>query len=711
MRWFDRNWWGDLRVQHKVWAILLLLLIPLLSAMTAHLYLIQQLLTIERQRHQAILAREQTHILRRLSIDIEDAFRGYLLTRQSAFLAPLEEAATKLQPAIDRMTELAQKVPGLQDDIQGIEHRLKELLSSKQMLLQQFQSGEEELVLRYVRSGQGLSFSDTLRHDLRAIEDRLGRELNRSEERTDELSRSAFWGLLFVVMGGIVLGLTGIRLLTRSITHPLEVLRASVTTFGQEAESRQALDSISIQSSDELGQLARSYEEMAFRIRGYIHELETINAIGHEINTIGPDGLDGALKRITDRAVDLIKADTCLVMQRNDRMGCWIIEAASGEWNDRLRKTVMLWEELPVCVQAFERCHPAIGKDLRSDSRSEVARRNLIGDSMLSIPLRAQGKPFGVLALLRESKVAHQDWNLRLATGLAEEAALAISNVRLYEASHEKEKGLAARLRQLEYLAETLAHDLKGPGQRMEGLASILLKEYHGHLDERAAKWLRLIEQNGQELVERVENILAVARVGARQGAVVAVDASVVIGDVLKARAGELEQCQARIHVAREFPLVACHRDYLRQVFDNLISNALKFSGEGAPPHITISMTRNDKMVCFEVSDCGIGIPAQQHERVFEPFVRLQLNESTGSGIGLTIVKRIVELYGGRVWIESNIGTGCTVKFTLPALSDFGPPSSFPDVLPVDVTSPDLFSGAPADPHPVRPSVDEKGAV
>ncbi len=705
--------WSQSRVQHKVWAILLLLLVPLLSAIAIHAYLIQQLLTIELQRHHTILAREQTHILRRLAVDIEDAFRGYLLTRQTAFLAPLEEAETRLQPVIERMTELARHVPGLASDVQEAEERLSELLRSKKLLLRQFQTGQEEQVLSYVRSGQGLSLSDQLRNDLRAIEDRLDREVNRSEESSVELSRVAFGGLLLAVAGGLALGLIGARLLATSLTVPLSILRSSVARFGQdqESDSGEELESRSIQSSDELGQLARSYEDMALRIKGYIRELETINAISHEINTIGPDGLGGALKRITDRAVDLIKADVCLVLQRNDQMGCWVVEAASGEWNDRLKKTVMLWEELPVSVKAFETRQPAIGENLRSDDRPQVTRRNRIGDSMLSIPLLAQGVSFGVLVLLRDRKAGRDHWNVRLATGLGEAAALAISNARLYEAAYEKQKGLAARLRQLEHLAETLAHDLKGPGQRMEGLASILRKEYHERLDQRAEKWLSMIEQNGQELVERVENILATAQVGTRQAVVVAVDAAVVIGEVLKARAGELEECRAHLHVEPSFPLVACHGDYLRQVFDNLISNAMKFTPAGTPPDIRITCTRHEHMVCFGVSDRGIGIPPSQRERVFEPFVRLQQNEAQGSGIGLAIVKRIVELYGGTVWIESDTGTGCTVKFTLPALSDFKPPSSSPEVVPVDTLSSDLFGAVPPDTHPGRMGIDKKGAV
>jgi len=205
----------------------------------------------------------------------------------------------------------------------------------------------------------------------------------------------------------------------------------------------------------------------------------------------------------------------------------------------------------------------------------------------------------------------------------------------------------------------------------MGELAKLFVQRYVGQGDERAARWLTLIEENGNEIVQRVEGILSVARVGAWQGAVTAVDSALVIGDVLKAHAEEIERRHAAVEVAR-LPLVACHGAYLRQVFDNIVSNALKYTRPGEPPSLTISAQVEHNMVCFSVQDRGIGIPSSQRSRVFQPFVRLRQTEAAGSGIGLTIVQRIVELYGGQVWIEDNEGEGCTVKFSVPWLREDG---------------------------------------
>lgn len=667
-----RAWWDHLRVQQKVLAILLGVFVPLVAAVAVHVSLINHLLGVQRQHHQIVTVRQQILILRRLAVDIEDAFRGYLLTRQDWFLKPLEEAEAKLNPTVGRAMELVAPTPELAEDVRHVSERLKELLESKQALIRQVQAGHQQEVLEYVRSGQGLALSDELRGEFRLIEDRLEDKLKSFEVDETALARKAFWGLLLAVVGGLTLALVGARLLAKSITGPIAVLQSSVVTLAERAAGEGPVPALATRSSDEIGKLAQSFEEMARRIRQQIQELEAISASGHEINTIGPDGLAGVLRRITDRAASLLQVDVCLVMLRNEQMGCWVVDAASGEWDEKLNQTVMLWEEFPISVQAFESRQPAFGDDVRQDGRPDVLRQNLIGQSMLAIPLLSQGEAFGVLVLLREQVVAREDWlaRLRLAKGFADEAAIAIANARLYEALSQKEKGLESRLRELGHLAETLAHDLKAPGERMESLASLLLKEYGGTLDERATKWLRLIEANGRDLTARVHTILEMARLGAPREAVEAVDPAVLLNEVVKAWAGELERRHVRVQMDPRFPMVACHRAYLRQVFDNLISNAVKFSGNRSDPMVRITAERTGEHVEFSVTDNGVGIPPEQRERVFEAFVRLSPSSGKGSGIGLTIVKRLVELYGGKVWIESNEPTGCIVRFTLPALGE-----------------------------------------
>lgn len=664
------DWWSRLRIQHKVWAVLLLLCVPLIAGLSTHLYLVQQLLTIQQQRQDLILAHEQVNLLRRLAVDIEDGFRGYLLTQQPAFLAPLTEAESKIDQALEDAKRTLATAAGSAATLTPIERQLKDFLRSKHELIAEVQRGDAENALAYVRSGEGLRMSDRFREQLRSIEDHLEHQRELFNEQGIALSKLTFIGLWIALAGVVILGWTSSRMLARSLTNPLTRLHSATAKIGTEVDTAgiTALLSSGHASKDELGRLEAAFLHMAEQIGEHVHELEVLNTIGQEINTIGPDGLEGVLRRITDRAAELVEADACMVFLRDERMGCWVVEAASGEWNDRLKKSVMLWEELPVCVEAFETRSAATGNHFHSDERPQVLRRNLLGESMLAIPLLSQGTPFGVLSLSSQTARPAQEWNQRLAKGLTQEAALAISNARLYEAVQQKQKRLLARLRQLEHLAETLAHDLKGPGARMEELAKLLVQKFSGQVDERTGKWLRLLQENGKDIVARVEGILEVARVGSGQGSVTAVDPRLILDEVVKSYAGEIERLGATVEIEPGFPLVASHGAYLRQIFDNLVSNALKYPRPGEPPTLKITSTTGQHMVCFAVQDRGIGIPLEQRKRVFQPFVRLRPTDSPGSGIGLAIVQRILALYGGQVWIEGEEGEGCTVKFTLPWL-------------------------------------------
>ena len=670
-RWVGQ-WGNHLRIQQKVWVVLLLLCLPLSVGIATHLYVVKQLLVLQQQRQEIMLADEQVRVLGRLAIDIEDGFRGYVLTQQSAFLAPLVEAEWKLDQALLAARQSLTKLSDPPRSLAAIEQQLKDLLRSKHELIADIQRGPADNALAYVRSGEGLRRSDLLRESLRAIEDRLERQRNSLNEQADALSHRTFVGLWITLAAVVALGWIVSRILARSLTDPITKLQSATARIGAQVDVEGIAELLAVGrgAKDELGQLAEAYLTMARRIETNIQEIEALDTIGQEINTIGSDDLDGALRHITDRAVELVQTDVCLVLLCDERERYWIVEAASGEWNDRLKREVIPWIKLPVGIHAFETRAVATGEWFHVDEWPQMFRRNLFVNSVLAIPLFSQGTPFGVLSFLNEQPRAPHEWNQRLAEGLAEEVALAISNARLHEAAQEKQQRLLTRLRQLEHLAEALAHDLKGPGARMEELARLLVQQNSGQFDDRTKRWLSLIEENGKDLVQRVEGIMTVAHVGADQEAVTAIDPTAVIRQVLDARADEIRRLCATIQIEPGLPLVACHSASLRQVFDNLVSNAFKFTRDGESPEVKITGCQQGSMVVFSVEDRGIGIPSSQRTRVFQPFVRLLMSEAAGDGIGLTIIQRIVELYGGTVWIDGAEGAGCTVQFTVPSVQE-----------------------------------------
>ncbi len=668
MAWSPATWWQQLTVRRKVWTVIVLLLIPLLFSLAVHLYVTSQLLSIQHERQSVLLAREYIHVIHRLAIDGEDAYHGYLASARAEFAAALAKTETELEQVLRETRQASAGRSTAADELRALIPGVEQLLASLHGMLVEIHAGRPP-------ASSGHLLSDALRKNLRTVEDRLDVSRRTLNQRAERLSAWTFAELWCALGSFLVLGWLGSRLLVRSITHPLARLQKASAGFGRGTDTAQfaALLPARDQPTDELGMLARAYQDMALRIGAHIRELETLEAIGTEINAIGPDGLDGVLRRITDRAAEMVEADVCLVMLRNEKMGCWVVEAASGEWNERLCKSVMLWEEFPICAQAYEERKVAYGKDLQEDQRPQVLRRNLIGRGMAAVPLLSQGEAFGVLALISRAQREPSAWNVHLAVGLAQQAAVAISNAHLYEAAQQKQQGLVMRLKQLELLAESLAHDLKGPGARMGELARLFVQEYGRPTDERAARWLHLIEENGKDIARRVEGILSVARIGVGQGAVTAVDPALVVGDVVKAHADDIERCTAVVRVQPDLPMVACHGTYLRQVFDNLLTNALKYARPGQPSTVEIGCEIQGRLARFTVRDDGPGIPHDQRVRVFEPFVRLRATEAPGSGIGLTIVRRIVELYGGTVWIDGSESEGCAVRFTMPLFRDVCP--------------------------------------
>jgi signal transduction histidine kinase len=170
--------------------------------------------------------------------------------------------------------------------------------------------------------------------------------------------------------------------------------------------------------------------------------------------------------------------------------------------------------------------------------------------------------------------------------------------------------------------------------------------------------------------------VLRLARIGSVHEVVEAVNPGEVVQDVLTGCAEQIERTGARVEVAEAFPRVACNHVHLFQILDNLIRNALKFVPKDRTPYIEIGirdgrangmgLTSSLEARVLFVRDNGIGIEPADHNRVFEPFERLGQNDASGTGIGLAIVKKITELYQGRVWVESEPGQGSTFCFTLP---------------------------------------------
>jgi len=216
-------------------------------------------------------------------------------------------------------------------------------------------------------------------------------------------------------------------------------------------------------------------------------------------------------------------------------------------------------------------------------------------------------------------------------------------------------------LRQFAYAA---SHDLQEPLRTVSLYSQLLAKRYKGQLDADADQFIDYTTSSATRMHELVRDLLAFAQ--AAEGPAAA-EGLVSSGDVLERTANGMQLDAAGATVTHgELPAVAVHVQHLGQLFQNLIGNAVKYRGIEAPV-IHVSARRDAGSWVFSVKDNGIGIDPQHHARIFGIFKRLHRQEYAGTGIGLAICSRIVERYGGRIWVESEIGKGANFQFTLPA--------------------------------------------
>src|SRR3989441_3120064 len=657
-----------LSVHRKVILILAFIVLPVVGMMVLYLNALRQSLAVQEEVDRLLEIQVQTEAILSIVVDVQDGFRGFVLVRKEKFLEPFYTAEKAFDPAIN---ELKQRVLDDRDQLQRvsqIEARVRALLQKKKRLIDAVKLGALKPVREHIESGEGQNALNAIREALRVFESIEKQRLSERRARAERLALVTRYGLIGVVIGILVLWWLASRLLARTITGPLATLTAAAREFG----SGRPAARIPVASTDELGLLARTMEEMQARISHHIGQMEAFHAIGQDISTIGPDGLEGVLKRIAETAGSMLSVDLCLVLLWDETIGCWKVGAASGHWHDLLCRSVMIREETPTSLEALTTGTPQKVEDLeaRRDLSSQI-RDRLGGKSLLAVPFVGPKGAFGVLAFasMNEKRV-FTDRDVRLAQQFADQAAIAILNARLYEAAQQRGAGLQNRLEELERYAVNMAHDLKGPARRMAELASLLQVDYKGRFDERSDRYLGWIMETGQQLMARIEEVLRLARLGTVRETIEPVDPAEVVREVIRGCASHIERLGAQVRVANCFPTLACNRVHLFQVLDNLVRNALKFSVDGRPPDVEIGVVKRANETVLFFRDNGIGIPSSEQERIFEPFERLGHKDVPGTGIGLAIVKKIIELYQGRVWVESEPEKGTTFFFTLPLYGD-----------------------------------------
>lgn len=218
----------------------------------------------------------------------------------------------------------------------------------------------------------------------------------------------------------------------------------------------------------------------------------------------------------------------------------------------------------------------------------------------------------------------------------------------------------------LERFAYVASHDLQEP-LRMEAMYTELLGErYQGRLDEKAERYIAYAMDGARRMRQLIDDLLLYSRVQSEAKPAASTDLNEVVSDAIELLAGRIEATGAEVE-RDELPTVTADAAQLRQVLTNLIGNAIKYVSAGTTPRVRIEAERGQGEWVISVADNGIGVAPAHHARIFEIFQRLHGREEyPGTGIGLAIVKRVIERHGGRVWLASELGSGSTFYFSLP---------------------------------------------
>jgi signal transduction histidine kinase len=288
--------------------------------------------------------------------------------------------------------------------------------------------------------------------------------------------------------------------------------------------------------------------------------------------------------------------------------------------------------------------------------------------SILSVPLRTKRGVIGVLQVTDTQTDRFDETHLALIEPLAASAAIAINNAELVEALRQRTAELETRNEELDAFAHTAAHDLKGPLGYIVGFAKVLAQDYATMPEEQLSRYLHTIARSGDKMGDIIDALLLLASAHKLEDVELQpLEMADIVDEALQRLAFMVDQYQAEIILPDSWPVAMGYGPWVEEVWVNYISNALKYGGQ--PPRVELGATAQpDGALRFWVRDNGAGLAPEEQARLFTPFTRFDQVRAKGHGLGLSIVRRIVEKLGGEVGIESEVGQGSTFSFTLPGI-------------------------------------------
>ena len=422
----------------------------------------------------------------------------------------------------------------------------------------------------------------------------------------------------------------------------------------------------------------RLFQELQTRTRELARSVDELRALG-EVGRAVSSTLDveTVLNTIVSRASQLAGADGCTIYEYDSDAEEFRLRAAHNADAGFVAATraVPLRKGEGVMGRAVQMREPIQIPDIAVPGAYESRLRDvLIGAgyrALLSVPLVREDEIIGSLSLTRKLPGEFPTEVVELLRTFATQSALALQNAHLFQEIEEKSRQLEVANRHKSEFLASMSHELRTPLNAVIGFSEVLLERMFGEINDKQDEYLQDILSSGRHLLSLINDILDLAKIEAGRMELEVVDFHLPQAidnaiTLVRERAARRAITLA-IEIDPRLGEIKGDERKVKQVLLNLLSNAIKFTPEGG--HVGVQAGLSDDFAEVAVTDTGVGIAPEDHEAVFEEFRQVGTDyakKHEGTGLGLTLSRRFVELHGGKIWVKSQLGQGATFTFTLP---------------------------------------------
>jgi signal transduction histidine kinase len=492
---------------------------------------------------------------------------------------------------------------------------------------------------------------------------------------------------LFVL--SLALSILACVLLARRMVAPIRLLQAGAARIGGgdlahriDVRTGDELETLGEEFNRTAGRLEESYATLERRIAERtrdlmeaLHRLTALAEVGRAVSSTLE--LQAVLNSIVAHAVQLTGTDEGTIYEYDEASQQFLVGVSHGMTDDHVAelRTVPLRLGEGAVGRAVASGQPMQVPDVLTPGADGGPLHDLAvqfgARALLAVPLIREKRIIGGLVVRRREPGAFSTELVDLLETFAGQSALAIENARLFREIEEKGRELEAASRHKSEFLANMSHELRTPLNAILGFSEVLAERMFGEVNEKQAEYLQDILSSGRHLLSLINDILDLAKVEAgrlelelgRFHLPTALDNALTLVQERATRHGiRLTQTVDQ----RVGDIVADERK-VKQILLNLLSNAVKFTPEGG--RVGVTVTAADGVVTIAVSDTGVGIAPEDQAAIFEEFRQVGRDDTRkqeGTGLGLTLAKKFVELHGGRIGVESQVGQGSTFTFTLP---------------------------------------------